>query len=228
MMDNSINQPQQINTPERGKLVMSQHLVDLVGGLNSLTRRMGAGSNIPSHNLGHHVIMVQITNAADGGGVYAARRVYVDDAGTFDPADPAAPADLLTDSGDDDFIIMNPAEAGSSGHLIDDGEYVGIVRTGVAYGDLEIGIIIGFPNGNIVSPTTIGAASEGSESASSTTWNRDDGSPLEEWYVSRVGYWHAGDEKLYAFYRKRTYDTLGALRSVSAETRVEIDAPEDC
>lgn len=85
------------------------------------------------------------------------------------------------------------------------------------------------PIGATTSPTTLGGSTEGSETAASDTWTRaTSGTPLEEWYISRVGYWHAGDGKLYAFYRKRTYDSCGLLISVSAETRVEIDAPEAC
>lgn len=77
------------------------------------------------------------------------------------------------------------------------------------------------------SPTTVGNNAEGSESAESTTWSRGT-TPVDVWVLSRIGYFHAGDEKLYAYFRKLSYDGLGALYAVSAETRVEIDAPDDC
>lgn len=82
------------------------------------------------------------------------------------------------------------------------------------------------PWGSYSSPTTIGAATEGSETASTDTWDRtsQSGAGLDEWYVSRVVYNHSGDKVLYAFLRKRTYDSFGMLRTVSAETRVSVDA----
>jgi hypothetical protein len=75
--------------------------------------------------------------------------------------------------------------------------------------------------------TTIGAASEGTETASTDTWTAGnvDNKGLAEWYVSRVVYNHSGDKKIYAFLRKRTYDQYGRLYSVSGETRVEVEAP---
>ena len=42
-----------------------------------------------------------------------------------------------------------------------------------------------------------------------------------------IAYDHAGDEKLYAFYRDLTLPAW-ILPLLSAERRVEIDAPEDC
>lgn len=73
--------------------------------------------------------------------------------------------------------------------------------------------------------TTIGAASEGDEDASADTWVAGGGTGLAEWYVSRLVYDDTGDEVLYAFLRKRTYDSAGRLYSVSAETRITVDTP---
>jgi len=72
---------------------------------------------------------------------------------------------------------------------------------------------------------TIGAASEGSETASTATWTAGGTNGLAEWYVSRVVYNHAGNRILYAFLRKRTYDKFGRLYSVGGETRVIVDEP---
>ena len=83
--------------------------------------------------------------------------------------------------------------------------------------------------GSTDSPDTIGASSEGSESADTSAWDRvDDATPVDVWVIGRVGYFHAGDEKLYGYARKLSFDATGRLYAVSAETRVEIDAPEDC
>lgn len=70
----------------------------------------------------------------------------------------------------------------------------------------------------------IGAESEGSESASSDSWEAGGVNGLSEWYVSRVVYNHSGDKKVYAFLRKRVYDRYGRLFSVSGESRIEVDA----
>lgn len=78
------------------------------------------------------------------------------------------------------------------------------------------------------SPDTLGAASEGSESADSSTWTCDNETPVEVYVQSRTGYYHSGDEKLYAYIRKLTIDSCGKVASIGAETRVEVDAPEDC
>lgn len=45
---------------------------------------------------------------------------------------------------------------------------------------------------------------------------------------TRTAYNDSGDQKLYAFYRDLTFDSRGCLVAATAETRVEIDAPEDC
>ena len=71
---------------------------------------------------------------------------------------------------------------------------------------------------------TLGANTEGSETEDTTTWTAAGTNGLEEWYVSRTVYNHGGDKKLYSYLRKRTYDKYGRLYSVSAETRVEVDA----
>lgn len=83
--------------------------------------------------------------------------------------------------------------------------------------------------GETASPTTLGAASEGSESADTTTWSvQADGTPCDIYVISRVGFYHAGDEKLYGYTRKLSIDSKGRIFAISAETRVEIDVPEEC
>jgi len=214
--------------PQSGKLARSQDLHGIIDQVNSASGVMPSTGGDHPH-LGKLILLCQITNPATGGGIYAARRVRVNDAGTFDPGDPAAPADLLEDDGEDSMILINTAEAGASTHLIDDGEYVGVIRTGVSIGLLEIGIIIGAPAGSTASPTVIGSSSEGSETAATDSWSRaTNGTPVDVWMQSRTVYDHASGEILYGFARKLSHDSTGLLIAVSAETRYTIDSPEDC
>lgn len=83
-------------------------------------------------------------------------------------------------------------------------------------------------NCSISSPDTLGAASEGSETADSGTWTRDGSTPLEFYVQSRSGYFESGNETLYQYLRKVTIDACGKIVSVGAETRVTVDVPEDC
>ena len=75
-------------------------------------------------------------------------------------------------------------------------------------------------------PNTVGTIAE-TEAAQTDDWDVGDGT-LEFIQLSRMAYAHAGDSKLYAYYRTSNYDAAGRLTSVSTETRVEIDAPEVC
>ena len=83
-------------------------------------------------------------------------------------------------------------------------------------------------------PSTLGANTEGSETANAATWKREGttsgtnyaGTPLDLWFVSDVVYNHAGDKILYAMKRKASYDLIGHLYEVSAETRISVDATE--
>ncbi len=95
---------------------------------------------------------------------------------------------------------------------------------GAPYGD-EIPLGGGAAEDPGAAIDTIGAASEGTETASTATWTAGATNGLAEWYVSRVVYNHAGNKILYAFLRKRTYDKFGRLYSVGAETRVIVDEP---
>lgn len=51
---------------------------------------------------------------------------------------------------------------------------------------------------------------------------------VRDYRLVRVGYFHAGDKKLYGYYRAYTYDPYGHLQTIGPETRVEIDATEAC
>jgi hypothetical protein len=72
---------------------------------------------------------------------------------------------------------------------------------------------------------TIGAAAEGNETAEGSSFVvGTGGNGLDFWVVSRIGYFHGGDKKLYMYVRKLTVDETGHVRSISGETRVEVDA----
>lgn len=80
----------------------------------------------------------------------------------------------------------------------------------------------------------VGTTPEGAEAADTDTWDIADqssGTPTEGCSIkmhSRTVYDHTGDKKLYGFYRTMTFDGDGRLELISAETRYEIDAPDDC
>ena len=79
------------------------------------------------------------------------------------------------------------------------------------------------------SPYSMGEVTEGPEAASGEGFsNITQTSGLQFHTTCRIGYWHAGDEKLYAFVRTWCFDRWGHLVSISAETRIVIDTPELC
>lgn len=72
---------------------------------------------------------------------------------------------------------------------------------------------------------TVGAATEGSETAETTSFTVGTNSKgLALWICSRVVYNESGDKKLYGYARKLTVDKNGKIYSIGAETRYEIDA----
>ncbi len=73
---------------------------------------------------------------------------------------------------------------------------------------------------------TIGAAAEGNETAEGSSFVvGTGGNGLDFWVLSRIGYFHAGDKKVYMYMRKLTVDETGHVRSISGETRVEVETP---
>jgi hypothetical protein len=77
---------------------------------------------------------------------------------------------------------------------------------------------------------TLGDDTEGSDEKATDTWTSGGTNGLALWVTCRVVYNEApGDEKLYEFRRKLTFDKSGRLYSVSGETDpIEVDAPDDC
>lgn len=76
---------------------------------------------------------------------------------------------------------------------------------------------------------TIGVNSEGTEAAYTNTYNATTSeNGLDLYAMVRVAYYDAGDEILYGYIRKLTFDVNGHLVSVGAETRISIDVPLEC
>ena len=88
----------------------------------------------------------------------------------------------------------------------------------------------GSTGGTITPQDTIGSATDdgGSEAAESSTWARSGGHSLKFTVMSRVGYFDAGDMKLYGYMRNIIIDTAGGWYSLGAESRVTIDIPDSC
>jgi hypothetical protein len=81
----------------------------------------------------------------------------------------------------------------------------------------------------------VGVLAEGDEAAMSDLWtcvmdggDPEEGTDLQLRITTRVGYFHGGDGKLYGYARQLNFDQNGRLRSLTAETRYEIDAPTAC
>jgi len=102
--------------------------------------------------------------------------------------------------------------------------------TGTKWAIIRIGG--GDKAGTANDPAVILPSSFETESAQSDTWDRanppsgKDGVKVR--LQTRTAYNESGDQKLYAYYREFTYDSLGKLASISAETRVIVDTPGAC
>ena len=90
----------------------------------------------------------------------------------------------------------------------------------------------GLLRGQASNEATIGTAAEGVEAAATDTWDAlaqvagEHG--LDLTVLTRLVYNNAGDEILYGYARTLTFDHLGMLREVSAETRYTIETPDSC
>lgn len=73
------------------------------------------------------------------------------------------------------------------------------------------------------------AVSEGEETPDTTSYAVGEMSkPIRIYAMTRVGYYHAGDQKFYGYVRALTLDQWGHWNFVSGETRVEVDVPVLC
>lgn len=83
-------------------------------------------------------------------------------------------------------------------------------------------------SGTDIDATYTGEHSESAMSGS-IEWTRGtDKVGVEITVQTGTAYYESGDEKLYAYVRDLAFDSAGHLLSVSAETRIEIEAPEAC
>lgn len=158
--------------------------------------------------------------------------VIVGEGGTF--------TELTVDGGE-------PVEF-SDGRSVDDEDHPGaLIDAAEALPDDEVALAMEFrdvdDDGNAVyrylivgspdvcdaeeSDGSLGDASEGSEAADTDSMDNPDGITGTIWLQSRTGYFHEGDEKLYGYARGLTFE-CGKLVAVTAETRYEVDNPEDC
>lgn len=165
-------------------------------------------------------VVVKISGPGGGGGKYGGN--LVTGASTA-----ASSGDLAMPEGmeiGDAVLILNPAEDGLGTHVLAAGTFHNgkLLAAGVVQIDC-------MPTGNTASPATLGGTSEGSETADATHWTRaTDGTPLDLYVVCRMVYNESGDQTLYQFVRKLSFDACGLLVAVSGETRVTIDATEAC
>ena len=80
--------------------------------------------------------------------------------------------------------------------------------------------------------TTVNTSPEGAEAADTGTWDIEAQPSGKKGFTltltGRVGYFESGDQTLYGYARTLTFDVMGRVMSVSAETQYTIDVPEAC
>jgi len=84
-----------------------------------------------------------------------------------------------------------------------------------------------------LNPVVLGRETEGSETASTDSWDIADQADGESgascWITTGQVYNEAGDQVIYEFRRLFTFDGVqGGLVTIGAETRVSIDTTEPC
>jgi hypothetical protein len=173
-------------------------------------------------------VVVKVIAAESGGGIYSGRILTGDS--TADGGDELTMPEGMTVPDADNALVLNLDENGESRHgLVLNSYAVGLVVGSTTEGTPRT--IVAIPRGQArtATPDTVGAASEGNEAADTATWAREaDDAPVDVYVCSRVGYFDAGNETLYAYIRKLSFDASGRLVAVSAETRVSVDVPEAC
>lgn len=172
-------------------------------------------------------VIVQITSAAPAGeynGKILSGGAAASSGTAFTmPAGMSAPAS-------EDALVLNLEESALSGHRLANGSYaLGVVRGSTGDTPPRSIVVIRGGVGRTDSPTTLGSASAGSETADGATWSKaSDATPVNVYVVSRVVYNPSGDQALYSFVRMMSFDARGLLVSVGAETRVTVDTTEAC
>ena len=153
---------------------------------------------------------------------------------TEDQSDIVTFADETIVARSDWVTVTNLAEATNNSHLLSEGQYVKV------YTLTDDGFTV--PRRYVMdeSPFELDVENyiqfyqtyEGKETAESDNWIRSDTILSDTGVVmpitTRIVYNHTGDEILYGFYRKLTFDSAGNLEFASDEVRYEIDTPSDC
>jgi hypothetical protein len=205
------------------ELAAGTHLVPagtLVQVLGIPSRERGGAKHYVFSHTPPISLIVTITGAASGGGKYTGSIVGGTSTATS-AGNLAMPEGMQVGAA---VLILNPAEDGLSTHTLRAGTFHNATLVGPGVAQIDC-----VPTGNTASPTTLGGTSEGSESADTSHWTRStDGSPLDLYVVTRMVYNESGDQTLYQFVRKLSFDACGLLTAVSSEARVTIDATEPC
>ncbi|HZL36327.1 MAG TPA: hypothetical protein VFC78_13495 [Tepidisphaeraceae bacterium] len=170
--------------------------------------------------------VVKITGPAGGAGEYLGQ-ILGGKSNASASTNLAMPAGL---SATLNALILNTEEDGLTGHRLASGSYaVGVVRGTTTDSPPRTIVVVRGGLGSQASPLTVCSTSNTSESPDTSTWSRDtDGLPINLYVVSRTVYNPAGDQTLYQFIRKLSFDARGILYAVSAETRDVVDVTEPC
>jgi hypothetical protein len=210
----------------------ASRLNEVVGPLNQVVQQFGESRKPFSSTPIANMLRVKIVGSLDNAGYYKCKIIH-------EPGKPLTTDEDLAedhigtpyDNSDNDTydaIGRHLGEIGGGTPLPEQSYYLASVYSNDEHGRVIVDISPGGA-GSREEEKVLGSNVEGSESASADTWDQDDDAKgLGWWIVSRIGYFHAGDKKLYAYMRKAQWDSAGNLFHVSAETRIEIDAAETC
>lgn len=83
----------------------------------------------------------------------------------------------------------------------------------------------------VIGPRSGGVTSEGLEAADTDTASPGSTTifkPVRIYAMTRVAYYHAGDQTLYGYVRALTFDAWGHLQGIGAEERITIDVTGAC
>jgi hypothetical protein len=176
-------------------------------------------------------VVVKITGASGGGGgagEYSGRILSGISSATA--SSPLVMPAGMTLPATDNALVLNSEEDSLTGFRLAIGSYA----TGIVVGKTTDSpprqiVMVRGALGATASPTTVGSATEGSETADTASWSRaTSATPVNLYCVSRVVYNASGDQTLYQFMRELSFDARGLLLAVSAETRVTVDVTESC
>ncbi len=166
------------------------------------------------------------TAVASGSGSFATR-MKVKTASGSDLVAIANTWDGSTAGADDIPVRMAvPAKVGMNFIAIEADPNTGSTYSGDPVTWMEL---VGGTHEGTATATVIGDSIEGSETADTVFASSGvDDVPVNIWMESRVVYNDAGDEILYRYARKLKVNSRGLLYAEGAETRITVDAPDDC